>query len=285
MRAITTQSPPPRNGQIAASDGVPGDGLDSLRPAAREGPEAARFSVPSERPRGALTGGGGGDYAGGPKTADANVIAIVDYRAGNLTSVKLALDELGRDAIITSNPDDIAKAERIVFPGVGAAGAAMRHLTEMGLAEPLRQAIAAGTPFLGICLGMQILFERSAEDGGVECLGLLPGSVERFRPRDPRDKVPHMGWNLVRFARAHPVFAGLPPEGYFYFVHSYYVVPTRPEHALGRTDYAGVEFCSVAGAGSVIATQFHVEKSGPLGLRLLDAFTRWDGRGAEASPC
>lgn len=208
------------------------------------------------------------------------MIAIVDYRAGNLTSVKLALDELGRDSVITADPAAIAAAERIVFPGVGAAGAAMRNLADLGLVEPLRRAATGGTPFLGICLGMQILFDRSEEDGGVDTLGILPGVVERFHPADPRDKIPHMGWNRVRFARPHPVFAGLPAEGFFYFVHSYFVVPVRPEHVLGVTDYAGRSFCSVTGAGNVLATQFHMEKSGPLGLRMLDRFAQWDGRDA-----
>jgi len=215
------------------------------------------------------------------------VIAIVDYRAGNLTSVRLALDELGRESVITSDPTAIAAAERVIFPGVGAAGAAMRNLAELGLIEPLRRAVAGGRPFLGICLGMQILFDRSEEDGGVATLGLLPGRVARFRPNDPRDKIPHMGWNRVRFVRPHPVFEEMPAEGFFYFVHSYYAAPARAEHTLGVSDYAGGEFCAIAGAGNVIATQFHIEKSGPLGLRMLDAFARWDGRAAPAGarPC
>lgn len=215
------------------------------------------------------------------------MIAIVDYRAGNLTSVRLTLDELGRESVITSDPAVIAAADRVIFPGVGAAGAALKNLAELGLIETLRRVVAGGTPFLGICLGMQILFDRSEEDGGVAGLGLLPGAVVRFRPRDPRDKIPHMGWNRVRFARPHPVFDGLSTEGYYYFVHSYYAAPARPEHALGLTEYAGAEFCSIAGAGNVIATQFHIEKSGPLGLRMLDAFARWDGRDATAGarPC
>lgn len=205
------------------------------------------------------------------------MIAIVDYRAGNLTSVRLALEELGHPCAITSDPAAVAAAERVIFPGVGAAGAAMHNLAALGLIEPLRQAVRSGKPFLGICLGMQILFERSEEDGGVATLGLLPGEVRRFRPADPADKIPHMGWNRVRWVRRHPLCAGLPQEGFFYFVHSYYVAPARPEHVLGVSDYAGVEFCAIAGAGNMVATQFHIEKSGSLGLRLLDAFARWNG--------
>lgn len=210
------------------------------------------------------------------------MIAIVDYRAGNLTSVRWALAEIGRAGVITSDPAAIAAAERIVFPGVGAAGAAMRHLAELGLAEPIRRAAREGTPFLGICLGMQVLFERSAEDGGVATLGLLPGRVERFAPADPREKVPHMGWNQVRIARPHPIFEGVPDGGEFYFVHSYYVAAGAPEHVLGRTDYGGVSFCSVTAVGNIVATQFHIEKSGALGLRMLENFTRWDGRAPAA---
>ncbi len=206
------------------------------------------------------------------------MIAIVDYRAGNLTSVRWALEELGHDVRVTSDPAEVAAAERIIFPGVGAAGAAMRHLHESGLDEVIRRAAASGTPFLGICLGMQILFEFSEEDGGVETLGVLPGVVRRFRPADPREKVPHMGWNRVRWTRPHPVLEGLPRESYFYFVHSYYVCPARPEDVLGVSDYAGVSFCAAVASANVLATQFHIEKSGPRGLALLDRFARWDGR-------
>jgi len=206
---------------------------------------------------------------------------IVDYRAGNLTSVQWALEELGCPGRITADPAAVAAAERIIFPGVGAAGAAMAFLRTSGLAEALRRAARSGTPFLGICLGMQILFERSEEDDGVETLGILPGEVRRFRPANPRDKVPHMGWNRVRWARAHPVLAGLPSEEYFYFVHSYYAVPTRPMDVLGVCDYAGAPFCAAVAHANLIATQFHIEKSGRAGLALLERFLRWDGRGAD----
>ncbi len=217
------------------------------------------------------------------------MITIVDYQAGNLTSVKWALEELGHPACVTSNPAAVIAAERLIFPGVGAAGAAMRHLRERGLADALRDAAAAGVPLLGICLGMQILFERSEEDGGVETLGLLPGTVRRFRPSHPRDKVPHMGWNRVRWVRPHPLLEGLPNEMCFYFVHSYYVRPARPEVTLGLTDYADESFCAAAAADNLLATQFHIEKSGPAGLMLLDRFARWDGHAppprGEAAGC
>ncbi len=206
------------------------------------------------------------------------MIAIVDYGAGNLTSVRWALDELGYPSRISSDPAEIVRADRIIFPGVGAAGAAMRHLRDRGLIEILRGAVAAGVPFLGICLGMQILFERTEEDGGVETLGVLAGDVRRFQPSYARDKIPHMGWNLVRWLRPHPVLEGISPTVFYYFVHSYYACPGRPGLTLGAAEYAGVEFCAAAACGSVVATQFHIEKSGRPGLALLDRFARWDGR-------
>lgn len=205
------------------------------------------------------------------------MIAIVDYRAGNLTSVRLALAGLGVPAIIATSPEEVLQAERVVFPGVGAAGAAMRTLEERGLGAALREAVARGTPFLGICLGMQILFERSEEDGGTAALAVLRGRVARFQPGTSGDKVPHMGWNQVRFRRTHPVFAGIEDESEFYFVHSYYPAPAVPDDVLATTGYAGVTFASVVARDNLVATQFHPEKSGRLGLRVLENFCRWDG--------
>ncbi len=206
------------------------------------------------------------------------MIAIVDYRAGNLTSVELAFQALGVTAEVTSDPARVLAAERVVFPGVGAIGAAMAALTERQLIPALRTVIARGTPFLGICIGMQVLFDRSEEDGGVDSLGILPGQVRRFRPGDRRDKVPQIGWNTVKFARPHPLFAGIRDESEFYFVHSFYPDPAAAAHRLGETEYAGARFAAVAGRGALVATQFHPERSGRLGLQLLRNFTTWDGR-------
>jgi glutamine amidotransferase len=206
------------------------------------------------------------------------VIAIVDYRAGNLVSVKLALDDLGVPAEITQDPRTIREADRVIFPGVGAAGSSMRHLAELELAEPLREAVAQGAPFLGICMGMQACFEHSEEDGGVDCLGLLPGNVRRFQTDDPLCKIPQMGWNTVEFVREHPVFAGIENASEFYFVHSYYADPGDDSVLIGATEYAGVRFAAAAGRANIVATQFHPERSGRIGLRLLENFAKWDGQ-------
>jgi glutamine amidotransferase len=205
------------------------------------------------------------------------MIAIIDYKAGNLTSVKLAFDALGQPNAITSDPAVIRAAARVVFPGVGAAGSAMRNLREMNLVPVLREVLAAGRPFLGICVGTQILFDFSEEDGGTACLGVLPGRVTLFRPSSGHDKVPHMGWNQVAIRRPHPLLAGVADNSDFYFVHSFYPQPDRPEEILGVTDYAGVSFASMVGRDNLAATQFHVEKSGKVGLQVLENFSRWNG--------
>jgi glutamine amidotransferase len=159
----------------------------------------------------------------------------------------------------------------------------MRVLRELGLEPVIREVVARGTPFLGICLGMQILFDHSEEDGGTDGLGLVGGSVKRF-PRGvapvadgPRDKVPHMGWNGVALRCAHPVFEGIESGSEFYFVHSYYAAPADPARTLGETRHCGVSFTSVVAAGNLVATQFHPEKSGRPGLNVLANFSRWDG--------
>ena len=194
------------------------------------------------------------------------MIAIVDYRAGNLTSVKLAFDAIGAETAVTSDPAMVRTAERVVFPGVGAAASAMKSLRELGLTDAVREAALSGRPFLGICLGMQILFERSEEDGGVELLGILPGQVKRF-PDVPGCKVPEIGWNDVQAADPRGF---LKPGEEFYFVHSYYA-ELNP-FTVGRTDYAGVTFTAAVRKGNLFATQFHPEKSGRVGLSLLRAF-------------
>lgn len=205
------------------------------------------------------------------------MVAIIDYKAGNLTSVRLALEHLGVACEITQDPTRILAAERVVFPGDGAAAEAMHHLRTLGLLDPLRTVLERGTPFLGICLGTQVIFEFSEEDGGTVCAGFIPGTVKRFRPADPLCKIPHMGWNTVSFRGPHPLFEGIENESEFYFIHSYYPVPANPDHVLGETDYAGVCFASIVGCANLFATQFHPERSGRIGLKLLRNFTRWDG--------
>ena len=202
----------------------------------------------------------------------------MDYGAGNLRSVARALEVEGAEAVVTEDPRHLATADGIVVPGDGAAASAMRGLAERGLIGPLREAVASGRPFLGVCLGMQVLMSWSDEDGGVECLGIIPGRVARL----PEGlKVPHIGWNQVRQRRAHLLFAGIPDEANFYFVHSYVVVPDEPGTVVGTTDY-GVEFTSVVACDNVVATQFHPEKSAAFGLTMYRNFARWVQAAAES---
>lgn len=205
------------------------------------------------------------------------MIAIIDYRAGNLTSVRLACESLGLEAQVTSDPDVIRSAARVIFPGVGAAGAAMGNLRELRLVETIRMVAECRLPFLGICLGTQIILGHSEEDGGVDTIELLDGNVRLFRPADPLVKVPQIGWNSVKQKRAHPIVNGIEDESEFYFVHSYYPAPADPACILGETEYAGVTFASVMGRDNLVATQFHPEKSGRLGLQLLQNFANWNG--------
>jgi len=206
------------------------------------------------------------------------MVVVVDYRAGNLTSVRLAFDALGESCVVTSDPAALQAADRVVFPGVGAAGAAMRDLNELELGDAVRSAVDRGVPFLGICLGTQIILSHSEEDGGTPCLGIVPGKVRRFMPTDHYDKIPHIGWNTVAFRRSHPVFEGIEDNSEFYFVHSYYPDPADPGHVAGQTDYAGASFAAVVARDNLIATQFHPERSGRIGLKLLENFIQWDGR-------
>ena len=205
------------------------------------------------------------------------MIAIIDYKAGNLTSVKLAFQTLGVDAEITNDAGTIMAAERVVFPGVGAAGAAMAHLNATDLGEAIKAKIVQGDPFLGICFGMQLLFEFSEEDGGVPCLDILPGRVKRFNPVHAKYKIPQMGWNSVSLKKSHPVLVDIEDQSEFYFVHSYYPDSSDESLVFGRTDYAEADFSSIVGWNNVLATQFHPEKSGRIGLKLLENFSRWDG--------
>ncbi|AIH03577.1 imidazole glycerol phosphate synthase subunit HisH [Thermodesulfobacterium commune] len=207
------------------------------------------------------------------------MIGIVDYKAGNLTSVARALSFFGYRWIISDDPEELKKAERIIFPGVGAAKSAMDSLKETGLDEFLKETFLKGTPILGICLGTQVIFEESEEDGGTKTLGLLKGKVKRFPEpflfKGERLKVPHMGWNQVVWQKPHPVFQGLDPEYEYYFVHSYYVVPEEEEVIYGVT-FHGISFPSVVAYKNLVALQFHPEKSGKPGLQILDQFCRWN---------
>jgi glutamine amidotransferase len=201
------------------------------------------------------------------------VIGVIDYRAGNAPSVLYALERLGVAARLVADPAGIRAAERIVLPGVGAARATLASLAESDLLDALDGRVQGdGVPFLGICIGLQVLFEHS-EEGPADGLGWIKGEVRRF---PDTGRVPQIGWNAVRFTREHPVTAGLPDPTHCYFVNSYYAVPADPDAVLGTTEY-GVEFCSVAAQGNVVATQFHAEKSGELGLRILRNFAAWDG--------
>lgn len=205
------------------------------------------------------------------------MIAIIDYNAGNLTSVRLALEYIGAPCEVTSDPEKILAAERIIFPGVGAAAAAMSNLRKLRLIEAIETALADGKPFFGICLGMQVIFEFSEEDGGTPCIGIVPGTVKKFRPSDPMCKIPHMGWNAVEFTNPHPIIRGIESSSEFYFVHSYYPVPADPRYVIGETEYADIRFASIIGKQNLVATQFHPERSGRVGMRMLENFCKWDG--------
>jgi len=201
------------------------------------------------------------------------MITIVDYEAGNLTSVKRGLDHLGVENQISADPQVIRKAERVIFPGVGQAGAAMRVLKERGLDEALKESFQRGTPILGICIGCQIIL-TSSEEADTACLDILPGACVRFRLSDPALKIPHMGWNAVSVTRPHALLAHLKPGDEFYFVHSYYPLPDDPQRIHATCDYGG-SFPVAIGLDNLFAVQFHTEKSGPLGLKLLENFANW----------
>jgi glutamine amidotransferase len=200
------------------------------------------------------------------------MIAIVDYGMGNLRSVERAFAAIGAEAKVTSDAADLERALRIVVPGVGAFGDAMQELSARGLLPAVRGAVAAGKPYLGICLGMQILFEEGEEFGRHAGLGLLPGRVVRFT--DPTLKVPHLGWNRLLQRRPHPVLASIEDGAHFYFVHSYHAVPAHAADIAGETEY-GARFVSAVASKNVFACQFHPEKSQALGLELLQGFVRW----------
>jgi glutamine amidotransferase len=204
------------------------------------------------------------------------LIAIIDYGMGNLHSVSTAVERLGYEAVVTADEQTILAADGAILPGVGAFGDAMRNLRECGLEQIASRFAATGKPLLGICLGMQLLFSRSEEHGEHEGLNMLPGSVVRFRGDY---KIPHMGWNRLRFNSDLPLLAGL-EEGYVYFVHSFHVKPEQPSDLLSTTDYYGL-VTAIVGRGNVYGMQFHPEKSGELGMRLLGNFLKMSvGRSA-----
>ena len=198
------------------------------------------------------------------------MIAIIDYGAGNLYSVSKAIDRLGYQAQIISTAREILEASAVILPGVGSARDAMHRLEELGLAAALKQLCAEQRPLLGVCLGLQLLFPHSEEDGGCDCLNLVQGKVTRL---PPGQKIPHMGWNQVSQKARHPIFEGIPDKTNFYFVHSYYAEVEDNGIVAGETDY-GVRFPSLIVKNSLVATQFHPEKSGDMGLRIYHNFLR-----------
>ena len=211
--------------------------------------------------------------------SDSIKLVVIDYESGNLRSVAKALESIGVSPIVTGDASQIASADAVVLPGVGSGPAAMDALRQRNLVEPIRECVASGRPFLGVCLGLQLLLDRT-EEGGADCLGSVAGRVRRL---PDGLKVPHMGWNSVRFNREHSVFKGIPQDSHFYFVHSYYAAPDDETWVAGTTDY-GVSFCSIYAKDNVVATQFHPEKSGRMGLRIYENFVTLAVQRAAARP-
>jgi len=199
-------------------------------------------------------------------------IIIVDYGAGNLTSVYNALTYLNIKSKISCEPMEIENAGKIIFPGVGAAKNSMETLNRTGIGEAIKNSVKKGTPVLGICIGCQIILESSEEDGGVQCLGLLKGSAVKFKT-EPNLKIPHIGWNQVHFTKEHPIFKDIPDNSNFYFVHSYYPgLGKESSLTYGTSTYGSQTFPCIIGKDNLIATQFHLEKSGEIGLKVLGNF-------------
>jgi len=198
-------------------------------------------------------------------------VAVVDYDAGNTLSVTRALVKMGATVDLTPDPEAVLAADAVVLPGVGAFGDCMRKLRERGLDESCREVFDAGTPFLGVCVALQIVFDASEETPGVAGLGLMPGNVVRFESEEL--KIPHIGWNELSLTREHPILAGLDGEA-FYFVHSYYPEPTEPADLVAEAEY-GTRFCAAAGRENLLAVQFHPEKSSRAGLKLYENFLTW----------
>jgi len=201
------------------------------------------------------------------------VIAVIDYGAGNLRSVTNALVKLGYQLKVTREPKEVLSADAVLFPGVGAAADAIQSLKESGLDKSIREVVRQHRPLFAVCIGMQVLMSSTEEGGWHECLGVIPGPVRRL----PAGlKVPHMGWNQVRQKVRHAIFEGIPDEANFYFVHSYYAEPKDAKVVAGTTEY-GVTLCSVLIKDNLVATQFHPEKSGTIGLRMYDNFLKTAG--------
>lgn len=198
------------------------------------------------------------------------VVTIIDYGAGNLRSVVNAVARLGYQSKITSKADDVPAAQALILPGVGAAGDTMTNLNRLQLTSPIIQYIRDSRPFLGICIGLQVLFTGTEEGGWHDCLNVIPGRVRRL---PDGQKIPHMGWNQVKQVMPHPVFDGIPDETNFYFVHSYYADPDDESPMVGETEY-GIPFCSVIARGNLVAVQFHPERSGEYGLHIFNNFLK-----------
>ncbi|PKB63984.1 MAG: imidazole glycerol phosphate synthase subunit HisH [SAR202 cluster bacterium Io17-Chloro-G2] len=211
-------------------------------------------------------------------------IVVIDYESGNLRSVAKALEAAGVSPVVTSDPAVIAKADALILPGVGSGPAAMAALEKRALVQPIRDYAKSGKPFLGICLGLQLFLERT-EEGDAACLGIVEGRVKRL-PDGSNEmpggmKIPHMGWNSVHLASQHPILYGVDQDSYFYFVHSYYAQPSDASAVAGSTDY-GVTFCSILAKENLVATQFHPEKSGAMGLRIYQNFVAMAGKRSAA---
>ena len=208
-----------------------------------------------------------------------DLTVIIDYDAGNLRSVERACIEVGGQALISRDPLEIKQARRIIFPGVCAAGPAMRSIKKYGIDQILLESYTNGKPILGICMGMQISLSHSEEDDQ-ETIGILEGVVRRFEVKNLLMKIPHMGWNEVKVVQRHPVLSDIEEGDEFYFVHGYYPIPDHDEHVFGVATYEQ-PFCCALGKENFFGTQFHPEKSGRVGLQLLSNFLNWDGKGAE----
>lgn len=207
------------------------------------------------------------------------MIAIIDYDAGNLRSVEKALEALGQQVIVTKDAETIRQAEKVILPGVGAFGDAMANLQRLGLVEVIRETAASGKPFLGICLGLQLLFEDSDETPGVPGLGILRGHIKRI-PEQSGLKVPHMGWNNLELHHDGALFRGLPEHPYVYFVHSYYLEAEDPDIVTATAEY-GVTIHASVQSGNLFACQFHPEKSSQIGLAILKNFAELPEKGAQ----
>lgn len=204
------------------------------------------------------------------------MIAIIDYGAGNLQSVKKAFDFIGAESVITDNPETINACDKILLPGVGSFGDAMNSMNKKGLVETVKQNALSGKPFLGICLGLQLLFEESEEAPGVKGLGIFKGKIKKFAP-DMGLKIPHIGWNSLEIKQKDTLFKGIPENSYVYFVHSYYLHAEDENEIATVTNY-GIDFHSAVGKDNVFATQFHPEKSGDVGLQILRNFASMEGK-------